>query len=361
MNNYKVLLAMSGGTDSSVAAILLKEQEYQLHGMTFRVYDSISNACMEKETGCCSADAIFEAKKLAEGLGFKHEILDIREYFDNKVIKNFIDEYLAGRTPNPCVECNRIIKWQRMIEEADRLNCQYLATGHYAKIISQNGRYFIRKGTDETKDQSYFLWTLTQENLSRTLFPLGELTKIKVRNIAHSHNYQKIAEKRESQEICFIPDDDYRRFLRDRISDIDQTIGEGNVYDSSGKFLGKHKGYPFYTIGQRKGLNIAVGHPVYVISINPEKNIIILGEKHELYQQELIAGNINLMKYESIPEEMPAVCKIRYNNKGETCRIKQDGDFIKIVFDKPVSAITPGQSAVFYEGDDVIGGGIISK
>lgn len=361
MNKLKVLLAMSGGTDSSVAAMLLKEQNYSLYGMTFRVYDSVSQACLEKETGCCSVDAIYEAKNLAKNLGFDHEILDLRDYFDETVIKNFINEYLAGQTPNPCVECNRIIKWQKMIEEADRLGCKYLATGHYAKIIKQNNRYFIRKGADDTKDQSYFLWTLTQENLSRTLFPLGELTKKQVRKIALEHNYQKIAEKRESQEICFIPDDDYRRFLKDRIKNIEEKIGEGNVYDSSGRFLGKHKGYPFYTIGQRKGLNIAVGHPVYVMRIDSEKNEIMIGEKHELLQRELTVKSINLMKYESIPEEMPAICKIRYNNKGETCLIKQEGESIRVIFDNPVAAITPGQSAVFYEGDDVIGGGIISK
>jgi tRNA-uridine 2-sulfurtransferase len=359
MNKLKVLLAMSGGTDSSVAAMLLKEQNYSLYGMTFRVYDSVSQACLEKETGCCSVDAIYEAKNLAKNLGFDHEILDLRDYFDETVIKNFINEYLAGRTPNPCVECNRIIKWEKMIEEADRLGCHFLATGHYAKIINQNGRYFIRKGADDTKDQSYFLWTLTQENLKRSIFPLGELTKKQVREIAKMHNYNKIAEKRESQEICFIPDDDYRRFLRDRIKNIEEKIGEGDVYDSSGKFLGKHKGYPFYTIGQRKGLNIAVGHPVYVISIDPKNNVIVIGEKHELESNELLVGNFNLMKYESIPKEISAVCKIRYNNDGQTCKIKQQGDYIKIVFNKPVSAVTSGQSAVFYDGNDVIGGGII--
>lgn len=353
-----VLLAMSGGTDSSVAAILLQNQNYRLHGMTFRAYDSISEDCMSKETGCCSVDSIFEAKNLAKKLGFDHQILDVRDFFDKTVINDFINEYLAGRTPNPCVVCNQIIKWKKMIDEADNLNCKYLATGHYAKIIKQNNRFFIRKGKDQAKDQSYFLWMLTQENLERTIFPLGDLTKGEVREIAKTHNYKKIAEKKESQEICFIPDDDYRIFLRSRIKNIDEQIGEGNVFDSSGKFLGKHKGYPFYTIGQRKGLNIAVGYPVYVTNINPKKNEIILGEKSELQKKELVISNVNLMKYPSF-NELNAQCKIRYNTKAATCKVIQEKENLRIVFDEPVFAVTPGQSAVIYENDDIVGGGII--
>lgn len=359
--NNTVLLAMSGGTDSSVAAILLQNKNYQLKGMTFRSYDSISKACMEKETGCCSVDSIFEAKKLAENLGFSHEILDIREEFDNTVINDFINQYLSGLTPNPCVVCNKVIKWGRMIKEADRLNCDFLATGHYAQIIYENGRYFIRKGADENKDQSYFLWTLSQDNLSRTIFPLGYLTKDQVREIARENNYEKIADKKESQEICFIPDDDYRSFLRERIPDIDDKIGPGDYIDTEGEIIGQHNGYPFYTIGQRKGLNIAMGYPVYVLNIDAETNTITLGKREELLSTELEIESINLMKYESIPENMKAVCKIRYNNRGEECIINQIDNKITIKFLNPVSAITPGQSAVIYEGEDIIAGGIISK
>ena len=360
-SSNKVLLAMSGGTDSSVAAIILKNNNFQLHGVTFRAYDSISHACMEKETGCCSVDSIFEAKKLAESLGFNHHIMDVRDYFEETVIQNFINEYLKGRTPNPCVVCNQEIKWNKMIEEANRMNCSFLATGHYAQIIFEDGRYFIRKGVDKTKDQSYFLWTLTQNNLARTLFPLGKLTKTEVRNIAKLNNYEKLATKRESQEICFIPDDDYRNFLKERIRNIDEFIGEGNVRDINGKILGKHKGYPFYTIGQRRGLNIAMGYPAYVIGINPEMNEVILGPPEYLESSDFLAENVNLMKYPEIKTEIRANCKIRYNNIGEDCTLIQEDDKIRVIFENPVSAITPGQSAVFYENDDVLGGGIISS
>ncbi|MDD4150363.1 MAG: tRNA 2-thiouridine(34) synthase MnmA [Bacteroidales bacterium] len=357
----KVLLAMSGGTDSSVAALLLKDQDCEIEGMTFRSYDSISKACMEKESGCCNADSLFEAKKLAESLGFNHQIIDVRDVFDKNVIDNFVNEYLSGLTPNPCVVCNKTIKWGKMLEEADKLNCRYLATGHYAQVVFENGRYFLRQGVDKTKDQTYFLWTLTQENLSRTMFPLGLLTKTEVREIARKNNYEKLASKRESQEICFIPDDDYRSFLRERVPDIDNKIGNGDFIDTTGKIIGKHKGYPFYTIGQRKGLEIAMGYPVYVLKIDADNNIITLGTRNELLSDELVITNINLMKYAKIPDNMKAVCKIRYNNAGEICIINQKDDKIYIRFKNPVSAITPGQSAVIYEGDDVVAGGIIVK
>jgi len=352
---------MSGGTDSSVAALLLKDQGFDISGMTFRSYDAISKACMEKETGCCSVDSIFEAKRLATDLGFSHSILDIREYFDKIIIENFVSEYLSGLTPNPCVLCNKTIKWGKMLEEADKLGCDYIATGHYAQVIHENGRYFLRKGADEAKDQTYFLWTLTQENLARTIFPLGKLTKPEVREIARQHNYEKIANKKESQEICFIPDDDYRNFIRERIPGIDKKIGEGNFIDKTGKIIGKHKGYPFYTIGQRKGLEIAMGYPVYVLDINAETNTITLGERDDLLQTEVWLKDINLMKYAEVNGEMNAICKIRYNNIGEKCTFSQHGDKIKIVFDNPVSAVTPGQSAVIYEENDIVAGGIITK
>ena len=212
--NPRVLMAMSGGIDSTVAAMLLQDQGYELVGVTYRVYDQISQACMEKEKGCCSVNAIFEAKHMALQMGFEHHILDIRKDFNDLVIRNFIDEYLQGHTPNPCVLCNSTIKWGKLIAMADELGCDYIATGHYARIGQQDGRYFLRKGVDETKDQTYFLWTLTQENLARTIFPLGELTKPEVRQIALEKGYENLSKKSESQEICFIPDNDYRTFRR---------------------------------------------------------------------------------------------------------------------------------------------------
>ncbi|MDD3687356.1 MAG: tRNA 2-thiouridine(34) synthase MnmA [Bacteroidales bacterium] len=357
----KILLAMSGGTDSSVAALLLKEQGYQIEGMTFRSYDAISKACMEKETGCCSVDSIFEAKRLATDLGFKHSILDIREYFDQTIISNFISEYMSGLTPNPCVLCNKTVKWGKMIEQADLLGCDFLATGHYAQVMFENGRYFLRKGADETKDQTYFLWTLTQENLARTVFPLGKLTKPEVREIARKHNYEKIANKKESQEICFIPGDNYREFLKERLPDIEKNPGPGNFVDENGKILGKHKGFPFYTIGQRKGLEIAMGYPVYVLKIDAQTNTIVLGERDKLLQSTVWIKDVNFMKYPKIENSLKAICKIRYNNAGESCSISQHGDLVKIEFDQPVSAVTPGQSAVIYEDNDILCGGIIVK
>lgn len=271
MDMKKVLIAMSGGIDSTVAAMLLQEQGYDLVGVTYRTFDSISKGCMEKEKGCCSVDSLFEAKRMAQDLGFEHHILDIRQEFKDTVITNFIDEYLRGRTPNPCVVCNSTIKWGKIIETADELGCQYVSTGHYARIGHQNGRWYLRKGADESKDQTYFLWTLTQENLARTIFPLGELTKPEVRRIALEHGYEKLSQKVESQEICFIPENDYRAFLAEHVENYTEKYGPGDFTDTQGNKLGTHKGYPNYTIGQRKGLGIALGQPMFVVAIHPGK------------------------------------------------------------------------------------------
>jgi len=355
----KVLLAMSGGTDSSVAAILLQQDNYQVEGITFRSYDSISKGCMERENGCCSVDTLFEAKQLAKTLGFPHRIIDSRRDFKDTVIKNFISEYLKGRTPNPCVVCNTTIKWGSIAEIARAEEFDYIATGHYAQVLEENGRFFLRKGKDRVKDQTYFLWTLTQDNLAHSLFPLGELVKDEVREIAREHGYEKIATKKESQEICFVTDNNYRTFLKENIENVDEKIKEGDFLDTSGKVLGRHKGYPFYTIGQRKGLNIALGHPAYVTKLDPQNNTVTLGKRDELNSREMWVEDLNMMKYASIEGEMEAICKIRYNSEGILSRLTQHGDRIKVEFYEDAWAITSGQSAVFYEGDDVIGGGII--
>ena len=257
----KLLLAMSGGIDSSVSALMLLDK-YEITGATFRTYDSMKESCIAREKGCCTIESIMEAKRFAQSLGIEHHIVDFRERFAETVISNFVSEYLHGRTPNPCVVCNREIKWGIMLQKADELGCEYIATGHYARIMHENGRYFLRKGVDLSKDQTYFLWRLTQDNLSRTVFPLGEYTKDQIRAIADEKGFKALVKKRESQEICFVPDDDYRNFLRSQVPDIDEKIGEGDIVSTDGKVLGKHKGFPFYTIGQRKGLNVAVGHPV---------------------------------------------------------------------------------------------------
>jgi tRNA-specific 2-thiouridylase len=294
-------------------------------------------------------------------LGFEHSILDIRKEFDKTVISDFVKEYLAGRTPNPCVVCNRTIKWGEVITKANELGCDFIATGHYAKIGINNGRHFLIQGDDDNKDQTYFLWQIDQEHLKRTLFPLGNMTKPEVRKMALDRGYEKMSKKRESQEICFIPENDYRRFIKERLPNFEQEIGEGNYVDHDGKVLGKHKGYPFYTIGQRKGLEIALGHPMYVVEIDATTNTIVLGERDDLNKKELWVDNINMMKYDSIEGEMEVTTKIRYNNKGTLSRISQHGDKIKVEFYENAWAVTPGQSAVFLEGRDVVGGGLICK
>jgi tRNA-specific 2-thiouridylase len=359
MSKGRILLAMSGGVDSSVAAILLQQQGYEIVGATFRTFDSIKESCIAKEKGCCSVESIFEAKHLAEKLGFEHHVIDTREEFRQTVIANFINEYLSGRTPNPCVLCNPIIKWGRLLQFADEHHCQWFATGHYARISTDNNRYFLQKGIDIQKDQTYFLWKLSQEHLKRTLFPLGALTKTEVRAIAKENGFTKIAEKTESQEICFIPNDNYRDFLKENVADFDQHIKEGKIINSEGKILGIHKGFPFYTIGQRRGLEYAAGHPVYVTRIDAGKNEVTLGEREDLYKTYLIISNVNFMKYNNLYKPMNLTCKIRYNNQGTTCVAQQVGDKLQVTFNEPVFAVTPGQSAVLYENDDIVCGGII--
>lgn len=351
---------MSGGIDSTVSAMLLQEEGYELVGVTYRVYDQIAKGCWEKEKGCCSVNAIFEAKHMAQQLGFEHHILDIREDFQKTVIANFIDEYLHGRTPNPCVRCNSTIKWGKLLDFADQLGCDYIATGHYARIEQHDGRYFLRKGADESKDQTYFLWTLTQENLARTLFPLGALTKTEVRHIALERGYEQLSRKSESQEICFIPDNDYRTFLAEHVEDFATKYRPGFFVDTTGKRLGEHKGFPHYTIGQRKGLGIALGEPMFVVAIDPERNEVVLGRREELMGNTCHVQNINLMKYNTLEAGFPAIIKIRYRNRGVAASLYPEGASVRVEFHEKIDAITPGQSAVFYEDNDVIGGGIIA-
>ncbi len=350
---------MSGGTDSSVAGILLEKDKFEISGITFRSYDSISKGCMERENGCCDIDTLFEAKQLAQSLGFPHRIIDCRQDFQDTVIKDFIDEYLKGRTPNPCVVCNTTIKWGSIADIAKNEGFDYVATGHYARIGQLDGRYFLRKGVDEIKDQTYFLWTMTQDNLKHTIFPLGDFVKDEVREIARQHGYEKIATKRESQEICFVTDNDYRRFLRDNVEDVESKIKEGDFLNIDGEVIGKHKGYPYYTIGQRKGLNIALGYPAYVTKLDIKNNTVTLGKRDTLNTREMRVEHLNMMKYATLENEKELICKIRYNSKGILCRVTQNDDQLKVEFYADAWAITPGQSAVFYEGDDVVCGGII--
>ena len=355
----KVLVAMSGGVDSSVAAILLKEKGYEVIGLTMKTWDYVTSGSKNKETGCCSLDSINDARNIAVDLGFHHTILDIREEFGDYVIDYFTDEYMNGRTPNPCVLCNTHIKWEALLKRADKLGCKYIATGHYANINSNNGRYFVSKGKDINKDQSYALWGISQKNLSRTIFPLGNLKKSEIKKIATDRGYDNLVKKSESYEICFVPDNDYRNFLKKRVKNIDKKVKKGNFIDENGNVVGKHNGYPFYTIGQRKGLGIALGYPVYVTEINKEKNEVIIGTFDELKRNGMYVDKLNFMKYTSIDGRLNSITKIRYNDKGNESIIEQIDDSIKVYFGDGVNAITPGQAAVFYEGNDIIGGGWI--
>jgi len=347
----RVLMAMSGGLDSSVAAMLLQQQGYEVVGISLKFWVDDNSA---------DIDAFNDAKSLAEQLEIPYYVFDYTEKFKNIVVQNFLNEYMCGRTPNPCVLCNVQLKWCSLMEKAQELNCDYIATGHYAIVNQQDNRYFISKGKDAEKDQSYVLWGLPQEYLAKTIFPLGNYTKKEVREIAQKMGFDAIASKRESYDVCFIPYNDYRSFLYRHIPHLSECCLTGNFIDKSGKIVGTHKGYPFYTIGQRKGLVVAFGTPKYVFNINAQTNEISLGDKEDLLSNNLIIKKYNLMKYAKIPSNFVGETKIRYKDKGQTSSIEQFDDYIKIQFKEPVSAITPGQSAVIYENSDVVVGGIIS-
>lgn len=360
--NGKVLVAMSGGIDSTVTALMLHEQGYEVVGITMKTWDYNASGGSKKETGCCNLDSFNDARQAAVEHGFAHYILDIREEFGDFVIDNFVEEYMAGRTPNPCVLCNTHIKWRALLKRANALGCDFIATGHYAKVRQHdNGRFVISKAVDETKDQSYVLWGLQQDLLSRTLLPLGPYRKTEIRQMAHDFGYPELAKKNESYEICFVPDNDYRGFLRRRVEGLDEKVAGGAFVDKTGKILGHHKGYPFYTIGQRKGLDIALGKPVYVTHIDPATNTVTLGDEEDLSQNEMEVGRINLIKYDRIPDGTEAVTKIRYKDPGALSRLWMENDTVRVRFFHEVKGIAPGQSAVFYEGEDVLGGGHIRK
>ncbi len=352
---------MSGGLDSTVAAVMLREEGYEVVGVTMKTWDYQNSGGSKKETGCCSLDSINDARTIAVKHGIHHMILDIRDEFGDFVIDNFVEEYLAGRTPNPCVLCNTHIKWEALIKRANMLDCEFIATGHYAQVRHENDRYVISKGLDADKDQSYVLWGLTQESLAKTRFPLGGFRKTDIRQMAIDMGYYEIANKSESYEICFVPDNDYRGFLKRKVEGLEQRVEGGNFVNAAGKVLGKHRGYPFYTIGQRKGLEIAFGEPMFVLNIMPETNTVVLGREVELQQKGMWVRNVNMGKYAHLSTPMESLTKIRYKDAGSMANIEQEGNRMKVIFNNHVKAIAPGQSAVFYDGDDVIGGGWIQS
>ena len=351
---------MSGGIDSTVTALMLHEEGYNVIGITMKTWDYANSGGSKKETGCCSLDSINDARGVAVDRGFHHFIVDIREEFGDYVIDNFVDEYMAGRTPNPCVLCNTHIKWDALLRRANAMDCEFIATGHYAKIAENNGRKYITKAKDDRKDQSYVLWGLNQECMERTKFPLGPYTKPEVRQMAADFGYTDLSKKGESYEICFVPDNDYRGFLKRRVDGLEERVAGGNFIDTKGNILGQHEGYPFYTIGQRKGLGIALGQPMYVNEIRPETNTVVLGDVNDLLRNGMTVGKLNWQKYDTAPHGLEVTSQIRYNDPGTMSKILPfDNERVSVEFMANVRGVAPGQSAVFYEDDDVIGGGII--
>lgn len=351
---------MSGGIDSTVTAVMLKEQGYDVIGITMKTWDYANSGGNKKETGCCSLDSINDARDICVEHNIPHMILDIRSEFGDFVIDDFVSEYLAGRTPNPCVLCNTHIKWSALMKRADALDCEFIATGHYANIRKENDRFVVSKGADAWKDQSYVLWGVSQENLARTMLPMGQYHKKDIKQMALDWGYVELANKSESYEICFIPDNDYRGFLKRRVPTLENEVAGGTYVSPQGEQMGTHEGFPFYTIGQRKGLGIATGEPKYVVDINADSNTVTLGDKNDLMRNGMFVQGVNMVKYNSIPDGMETVSKVRYKHEGERAIIYNEGDdILRVEFKAPVEGIAPGQSAVFYEGEDLLGGGRI--
>lgn len=353
----KILVAMSGGVDSSLTAALLKEQGYHLIGVTMDVWKALDPEEEARQGGCCTLGAVEDARQTAFDLGMPYYVMNLRDTFQETVIRYFIDEYTQGRTPNPCIMCNKVVKFDILVEKAKQLGCSHVATGHYARIEYENGRYVLKKARDTHKDQTYVLYGLTQDQLAHVLFPLGGYLKEEVRKMSFERGLIS-ADRPDSQEICFVTDNDYKGFLKREVPD---ELKLGPIYDMQGNRLGTHEGIALYTIGQRKGLGITSDTPLYVAELRSADNAVIVGKKEEIFAKGLIAEKVNWIAIEDLTKPTEVTVKVRYKSLEVLAMIEPHAEGVLVTFKEEQRAVTPGQAVVFYDGDSVVGGGTITK